>query len=44
MTDEVKNYNSYVRESIKALEFVGGDVDAYKRDIANSILIVRQDV
>ena len=41
MTDEVKNYNSYVRESIKALEFVGGDVDAYKRDIANSILIVR---
>jgi hypothetical protein len=41
MSDEVKNYNNYVRDSIKALEFVGGDVESYKRDIANSILIVR---
>ena len=41
MTDEVKNYNNYVRDSIKALEFVGGDVEAYKMDIANSILVVR---
>jgi hypothetical protein len=41
MSDEVRNYNSYVRDSIKALEFVGGDVEAYKRDIANSILSVR---
>jgi hypothetical protein len=41
MTDEVRNYNNYVRDSIKALEFVGGDVESYKRDIANSILVVR---
>jgi hypothetical protein len=41
MTDEVKNYNNYVRDSIKALAFVGGDVEAYKMDIANSILVVR---
>jgi hypothetical protein len=41
MSDEVKNYNTYVRDSIKALEFVGGDVEAYKMDIANSILVVR---
>ena len=41
VSDEVKNYNNYIRSSIKALEFVGGDVEAFKRDAANSILLVR---
>jgi hypothetical protein len=41
VSDEVKNYNNYIRSSIKALEFVGGDVEAFKRDVANSVLVVR---
>jgi hypothetical protein len=41
ISDEVKNYNNYIRSSIKALEFVGGDVEAFKRDVANSVLVVR---
>ena len=41
INDEVKNYNSYIRKTIKALGDVGGDVEGFKRDAAVSVLSVR---
>ena len=41
ISDEVKNYNSYIKSTISALEFVGGDVESFKRDVANSLMVVK---
>lgn len=39
--DEVKNYNNYIRKTIKSLEYLGGDVEGFKRDAASSLLSVK---